>query len=299
MKWLTIPISYGLIIASGVLGITAVAVSEWKDDFVLSVLLYILLAVLPYFLGWYILDRRFFKKEFWPRFRILTGVTVFAPVIFMSYDRFFDLKHEMVSHPADIYLDSRAIPELMAGLVTFAFTIFLISFLSIYILWFDIRKSVYLIPIISLLCIAGVWHMSEGDFKAIREDGIVISLQDTYEEIPWSEVEQAYLNSAVKYSSGSGGTSDYVWTFIFQLKNGEDIPFGPFVYHKKTLKHSLAIKKKIMDEKIPISLEALTEDDWYFVKLDIESEKDANVEDFYSLIQYNPETGEYYSVPYD
>jgi hypothetical protein len=70
------------------------------------------------------------------------------------------------------------------------------------------------------------------------------------------------------------------------------------IFHQSTIKHC-PIKNKIMAERIPLSTEALSEDEWDFVELDMEFEEEANPKDFYTLFQYNPETKDYYDLPFN
>jgi len=270
-----------------------VVTCDWKNEFLFGFSSYMILAILPFSLGYFWNNKKSFKKEYWFRFRVFTGITIVIPVGFKLYPHFLNEKQQELFQTANIYIDAIAIPAFFSAGVVVALIVGIIALLSIYINWFAISKKFYFLFSMSVVSLAIMYFMTEKDYKAINEEGIIVSSDDTHQEFIWTDVESVYLSSYV-----SSASEEYVWDFIFYLKDGEEITIGPFYYQQDEIATSLAIKEKIMQQKIAMYLDGLTDEDWQYVQSDIEEQTDVNPQDFYTLIQYNPETKEYYDMPY-
>ncbi|MGM9944365.1 MAG: hypothetical protein ACI33M_05440 [Lysinibacillus sp.] len=287
-------ISYMLILLAIIVGVMIVVTCDWKNEFLFGFASYMILAILPFSLGYFWINKKSFKKEYWFRFRVFTGITIVIPVGFKLYPYFLDEKQQELFNTANIYIDAIALPAFFTAGVVVALIVGVIALLSIYINWFKLSKKMYFLFSISVVSLVVMYFMTEKDYKAINEDGIIVSLEESHEEIAWTDVESVYLSSYVS----SDRSRKYVWEFIFYLKDGEEITIGPFRYEQDTITTSLTIKEKIMQQKIAMYLDGLTDEDWQYVQSDMEGQTDVNPQDFYTLIQYNPETKEYYDMPY-
>ena len=290
-------ISYMLILLSVIVGTMIIMMGDWKNEFLFGLASYMFLAILPFSLGYFWINKKSFKKEYWFRFRFFTAITILIPAAFRLYETFFKKQEEM-SITTDIYRDAVPAPVLLSAGVVVVLIVGVITLLSIYINWFAISKKIYVLFGISVISLAFMYFFNEKDYKAINEDGIVISLDDTQQEFTWADIESVYLSSYVSGDSSRKVANQYVWEFIFYLKDGEEITIGPFHYEQDTIATSLTIKDKIMQQKIAMYLDGLTDEDWQYVQSDMEVQTDVNPQDFYTLIQYNPETNEYYDMPY-
>lgn len=288
-----------LIIAALIMGITAVGIAEWKRPF-FSIVFYLMIGLIPFLLGILLLAGiKGFKEGIWGPLRVFTGITVILPLTLQLADYLKERKIQLVSSPNDIYLDSAGIPDWLAWVIIFAGITAFFTFLAMYVAWFKVPKNVYILFSISIILCIFIPLLTKGDFRAIRNDGLVTSVQEEYNEVPWSKMERVFLNGYIEEAIGKSGSDEYVWEFIFYTKEGEKEAFGPFGYSDYNLETSHAIKNKIMAERIPLSTEALSEDEWDFVELDMEFEEEANPKDFYTLFQYNPETKDYYDLPFN
>lgn len=73
--------------------------------------------------------------------------------------------------------------------------------------------------------------------------------------------------------------------------------FSGFGYDEPSLKYSHQIKNVIMENKISMSIDSISEREWEFLEVDMEDDE-IKPDDFYKLFQYNPETNEYYDIKY-
>lgn len=290
-------ISYMLILLSIIVGTMIVMTGDWKNEFWFGFASYLFLAIFPFSLGYFWINKKSFKKEYWFRFRFFTAITIVIPAAFRIYETFFK-QQEGMSSTTDIYRDTFAAPVLLSAGVVVVLIVGVITLLSIYINWFAISKKIYVLFGISIVSLAFMYFSTEKDYKAINEDGIVISMEDTQQQFAWADIESVYLSSYVSSDSSRKASNQYVWEFVFYLKDGEEITIGPFRYDQDTIATSLTIKDKIMQQKIAMYLDGLTDEDWQYVQSDMDEQTDVNPQDFYTLIQYNPETKEYYDMPY-
>ena len=287
-------ISYMLLLLAVIVGGMIVVTWDWKNEFLVGFASYMFLAILPFSLGYLWINKKSFKKEYWFRFRVFTGITIVIPVGVKLYPYFLDEKQQQLFNTANVYLDAIARPAFFSAGVVVALIVGVIALLSIYINWFKLSKKIYFLFGMSAISLAIMYFMTEKDYKAINDDGIIVSAEESHQEIAWTDVESVYLSSYVS----SEKSKKYVWEFIFYVKDGEEITIGPFRYEQDAITTSLTIKDKIMQQKIAMYLDGLTDEDWQYVQSDIEGQTDVNPQDFYTLIQYNPETKEYYDMPY-
>jgi len=117
--------------------------------------------------------------------------------------------------------------SMFAGLTAF------ISFTGIFVVFGWKNSYLYLkyMLIISLSLSIILSVIMHNDYKAINQDGLVISTLGQKEEIYWSKFKHAYLKANVTrdgFSKTSG--SSFNWEFDFHLKNGETEEFGSFSY---------------------------------------------------------------------
>lgn len=160
-------------------------------------------------------------------------------------------------------------------------------------------KSTLAFCIFSFFLTGLLVYVSKGDFEAVRTDGIVTQKLGEKEEIGWSEVRHVDIVGYISEDGTSKSRSrSFRWEFVFYLKNGSEKRIGPFLYSNMYINGSLDIKKVIMDKKIPMSTSEITKKQWSVLKLDMEY-RDGNPDNFYKVFQYNPETKEYYSIPYE
>ena len=292
-------ISYMLILLSVIIGSIIVVTGDWKNEFLFSFASYMFLAILPFSLGYFWINKKSFKREYWFRFRFFTAITILMPVAFRLYEAFLKKQQDGMSRTSDIYIDAVATPVYFGASAIVLLIVGTITLLSIYINWFAISKKIYFLFGISHVGLAIVYFSTDKDYKAINEDGIIIPLEDTYEEFAWTDIESVYLSSYVRSDNARIASEQYVWEFVFYLKDGGELTFGPFRYEQDAISTSLTIKDKIMQQRIAMYLDGLTDEDWQYVQSDMEGQADVNSQDFYTLIQYNPETKEYYDMPYE
>ena len=114
---------------------------DWKNEFFVGFASYMILAILPFSLGYFWINKKSFKKEYWFRFRFFTGITIVIPVGFKLYPYFLDEKQEQLFNTANIYLDAIARPAFFSAGVVVALIVGVIALLSIYINWFTLFKE--------------------------------------------------------------------------------------------------------------------------------------------------------------
>ena len=284
-------ISSMFILLSIIVGSTIVMTFDWKNELLFSCACYMFLAILPFSLGCFWVNKKTFRKEYWFRFRIFTGITIIIPIVVKLYPYFKDEKREQLSNKVTIYIDAIPLPTYFNTSVIVALVVGSMALLRIYISRFKTSKKMYMLFGASVVSLGIMYFVTENDYKAITEEGIVVSMPHTQQAFAWTDVESVYLSSYVNVRA-------YVWEFVFKMKDGEEIVIGPFRHQQDELTTSLTIKDKIMQQKIAMYLDGLTEEDWQYVQSDIEGQADVNPQDFYTLIQYNPETKEYYDMPY-
>ena len=287
-------ISYMLLLLAVIAGVMIVVTWDWKNEFLVGFASYMFLAIVPFSLGYLWINKKSFKKEYWFRFRVFTGITIIIPFGVKLYPYFLNEEQEQLLGRANIYLDAIARPAFFSAGVIVALIVGLITLLSIYINGFKLSKKIYFLFVVSAISLAIMYVITEKDYKAINDDGIIVSAEESQQTVVWADIESVYLSSYVS----SENARKYVWEFVFYVKDGEEITIGPFRYEQDAIATSLAIKEKIMQQKIAMYLDGLTDEDWQYVQSDIEGQIDVNPQDFYTLIQYNPETKEYYDMPY-
>ena len=287
-------ISYMLLLLAVIVGVMIVVTWDWKNEFLVGFASYLFLAILPFSLGYLWINKKSFKKEYWFRFRVFTGITIIIPFSVKLYPYFFNEQQAQLLDRANIYVDAIAQPTFFSMGVVVALIVGVIALLSIYINGFKLSKKIYVLFGMSAISLAIMYFIAEKEYKAINDDGIIVSAEESQQEFAWADIESVYLSSYVS----SENTKKYVWEFVFYVKDGEEITMGPFRYEQDAIATSLAIKDKIMEQKIAMYLDGLTDEDWQYVQSDMDGQTDVNPQDFYTLIQYNPETKEYYDMPY-
>ncbi|UHA58718.1 hypothetical protein KDJ21_018035 [Metabacillus litoralis] len=208
-------------------------------------------------------------------------------------------KLERLAGPGNVYFAN--ISEGWLGYtIVFVSLITFMSFAGIFVLgWKNSKHSLRYTFIINLIFTILISVMINDDYKAINQDELIISTLGKKEKIPWSDVKHAYLKGKItsdgfKKSSGSS----FKWKFEFVLKNGDTEEFGPFTYFKYNLKDSLNIKKLLADKNISLTIDQLSDEEWEYVQIDMDYEEEVKPEDFYSLFQYDPKSGQYYYIHY-
>jgi len=288
-----------VIIISIIFGMTTVGIAE-PDDLFATAIMYLMIGLFPFFLGFYVMNGKYKLKEALPMFRIYTGVTIFIPLVLQLADYLTNGKNERLSTPSDIYLDILGGSEWIFYLHYIPAFFAFITFLGLYMFG---RKNLpnyapYLF-IISLILTIGLTFFTKDDYRAIREEGLFSSIQGKDEKVAWTEIEKVYLSGFVSRDGYSKtATASFKWEYIFHLKNGGQIVYGPFGYSEYHLTVSHAIKNKIMEERLAMSSDFITEKEWGYIEVDMDYES-GDPNDFYSLFQYNPETEDYYDIPYE
>ena len=100
-------ISYMLILLSIIVGIMIVVTCDWKNEFLFGFSSYMILAILPFSLGYFWNNKKSFKKEYWFRFRVFTGITIVIPVGFKLYPHFLNEKQQELFQTANFARDER------------------------------------------------------------------------------------------------------------------------------------------------------------------------------------------------
>lgn len=291
-------VGYIVVIFAIFLGIIAMSVAEWDQVFA-NIFLYLLLGGLPFVIGvWMIEGWKSLKVTAWGKFRFYTAITFFSPIIIRTISYVNDKKEERVSSATDIFVDYAGTPKWLTYLVMGAGIIAFMTFLAIYVNWFDMERHVYFMFVVSLIISIVVPLIAKDDFRAIREEGLYFSIQGDIEEVPWYQIERVEIVGNNVDGIGSSNSAYFKWDFIFFLKNGDKEKFGSFSYSNYNLTTSLEIKNEIMEHRVSMSLDGLSDEEWSYVEIDMEYEE-GDPHDFYELFQYNPETKEYYHIPYN
>lgn len=276
-------------------GMFSLEVSEWDEHPVVYIILYFILGLIPYLLGYRLFaGKEKFKEKLWISLRIYTAITVFFTLTMELYNYLRYLNHKKLSHPGDIYLDSIALPDTLYFIALVSAFIAVSSLMAIYITWFKVPKIIYIVSIFSLLLGISIPWISKDDYRAIREEGIVMEIQGEYTHIPWNKVHLVDLNGYIE--KGGRNPDRFKWDFIFYTETGtvkmEKIEFNSFGYTSSGIKNSLKIKKKVKEKGIPFSSDSLSEKEWRIVQKEMKEQEDEktppNPEDFYSLFEYNP-----------
>lgn len=233
------------------------------------------------------------------RVRVYVLITIITSILLNFVDSLGRNKLERLAGPGNVYFAN--ISEGWLGYtIVFVSLITFMSFAGIFVLgWKNSKHSLRYTFIINLIFTILISVMINDDYKAINQDELIISTLGKKEKIPWSDVKHAYLKGKItsdgfKKSSGSS----FKWKFEFVLKNGDTEEFGPFTYFKYNLKDSLNIKKLLADKNISLTIDQLSDEEWEYVQIDMDYEEEVKPEDFYSLFQYDPKSGQYYYIHY-
>lgn len=297
-----------LMVISVVFGTVAVGVG-YGEPIVITLFIYLLIGVLPFILALFLLKgrkaiqlnrsglRSFLVSK---GVRIYVYITIIIPTLLKSIDTLNSNNMERLSDPGDVYFTRLTVEWLgytsvIVGLIAF------ISFTGVFVVlgWKNSYLYLRYMLVISLSLSIILAAMMHNDYKAINQDGLVISTLGNNEEISWSDVKHAYLKARVTsdgFSKTSG--SSFKWEFEFHLKNGETEEFGPFSYSTYNLEDSINIKELLADKNISLTTDQLSDKEWSFVQIEMDYEEEAKPEDFYSIFQYDPKTREYYDIQY-
>nr|WP_106781328.1 hypothetical protein [Lysinibacillus timonensis] len=295
------------IIFSFIFGALSVGMG-FDESFKLTIIMYLLFGILPLliakllFEGWQGFQFKVSNMKsllVHPGIRLYVLVTVITPILLNSLDIINFYNMDRLSSPEDVYFANISV-DWLGYIIVFAGLIAFMCFCGVFVLgWKNSKKPLRYTFIISFTLSILISILINNDYQAINPDGLVISTLGNREEIPWSEVEHVNLKGNVSSDGFSkNSTSSFKWKFEFLLKNGETRVFGPFYYTKYSLEDSLNIKRLIHDKNINATTYQLSEREWEFVQVDIGYETDANVEDFYSIFQYDPQSKEYYNIQY-
>lgn len=296
-----------LLFISTVFGALTVGTS-FGEPIVVILFIYLLTSVLPAILALFLLKgrqaivfNRWGLKSFFlsKGVRIYVLITIITPILIMSIDTLHFSNWDRLSSPEDVYFANLSVEwmgyaSIITGLTAFIF------FIGIFVFgWKDSHAFHRYTFILSLSLAIILSVVMRNDYKAINPDGLVISTFGEKEEISWSDVEYAYLTGELNRKGYRSNVSNHFeWEFEFLLKNGETETFGPFSYTDYNLEASKNIKELLADKRISLTTERLTDKEWDYVQIDMDYEEEAKPEDFYSVFQYDPETQEYYNIPY-
>ncbi|MCM3163441.1 hypothetical protein [Metabacillus litoralis] len=296
-----------LLIISVIFGAVSIGMG-YGEPIVITLIMYLILGIFPLILALLIFKgksaikfkvsnlRSLFVNQ---RVRVYVLLTIITPILLNFVDSLGRNKLERLAGPGNIYFAN--ISEGWLGYtIVFVSLITFMSFAGIFVLgWKNSKHSLRYTFIINLIFTILISVMINDDYKAINQDELIISTLGKKEKIPWSDVKHAYLKGKItsdgfKKSSGSS----FKWKFEFVLKNGDTEEFGPFTYFKYNLKDSLNIKKLLADKNISLTIDQLLDEEWEYVQIDMEYEEEVKPEDFYSLFQYDPKSGQYYYIHY-
>ena len=234
-----------------------------------------------------------------PGVRIYVLITIITPILLNSLDTLKFSNVDRLSSPGDVYFASLSV-EWLGYMLVFAGLIAFMAFAGLFVLgWKNSRKPLRYTFIITFILSIFISVIINNDYKAINQNGLVISSLGNKEEISWSDVKHVNLKGSITsdgFSKTSG--SSFKWKFEFFLKNGETEHFGPFSYSEYSLEDSLNIKKLLADKNISLTTDQLLDKEWEYVQIDMDYEEGAKPEDFYSVFQYDPKTREYYDIQY-
>lgn len=296
-----------LLIISVIFGAVSIGMG-YGEPIVITLIMYLILGIFPLILALLLFKgksaikfkvsnlRSLFVNQ---RVRVYVLITIITPIVLNFVDSLGRNKLERLAGPGNIYFAN--ISEGWLGYtIVFVSLITFISFAGIFVLgWKNSKHSLRYTFIINLIFTILISVMINDDYKAINQDELIISTLGKKEKIPWSDVKHAYLKGKItsdgfKKSSGSS----FNWKFEFVLKNGDTEEFGPFTYFKYNLKDSLNIKKLLADKDISLTIDQLSDEEWEYVQIDMDYEEEVKPEDFYSLFQYDPKSGQYYYIHY-
>lgn len=296
-----------LLIISVIFGAVSIGMG-YGEPIVITLIMYLILGIFPLILALLLFKgksaikfkvsnlRSLFVNQ---RVRVYVLITIITPIVLNFVDSLGRNKLERLAGPGNIYFAN--ISEGWLGYtIVFVSLITFISFAGIFVLgWKNSKHSLRYTFIINLIFTILISVMINDDYKAINQDELIISTLGKKEKIPWSDVKHAYLKGKItsdgfKKSSGSS----FKWKFEFVLKNGDTEEFGPFTYFKYNLKDSLNIKKLLADKNISLTIDQLSDEEWEYVQIDMDYEEEVKPEDFYSLFQYDPKSGQYYYIHY-
>lgn len=227
--------------------------------------MYIFMGLVPFMIGLFIVRdvtiKNFYKQQV---FRIYCYFTFVVPCSLIILTMFKEWKRNLLIDPDHIYLSLTSDPWL--GILK-AIILTTITILAAPIV-ISKKRGKKLLKYFSFFIIAFVvlQYASIYDYQSIEKDKVVDSFFGMEREYEWNEVESVFL-------SGSAPDEDFVWSFHFNMENGDDVSFSPFGYHEGSLNLSLKIKEKIKKENVPIQIGQLTEEDRTFVKIDMKYEQ--------------------------
>ncbi|MFZ2462914.1 MAG: hypothetical protein WAW77_04675 [Caldibacillus thermoamylovorans] len=288
-------VSYIIIILSFITGIAATATAEW-DDLFINIFLYLLFGGLPFTIGIIMLEGlKEGKENAWGKFRFYTGISFLAPILLKIIVYFNDKNTNRISTPTDIYITNYQ--DFIGLIIIFTGFYAFCLFIVIYIVGFKVEKELYISLVVAFLISAGLSIYGKNDYYAIREEGLFLSSKEEQIAIPWEDVESVRIEAALVSDIGKYSSKDFEWEFIFYLKEHEPVKFSGFGYDEPSLTYSHQIKNVIMENKISMSIDSISEKEWEFLEVDMEDDE-IKPDDFYKLFQYNPETNEYYDINY-
>ncbi|MCM3409712.1 hypothetical protein [Metabacillus litoralis] len=296
-----------LLIISVIFGAVSIGMG-YGEPIVITLIMYLILGIFPLILALLLFKgksaikfkvsnlRSLFVNQ---RVRVYVLITIITPILLNFVDSLGRNKLERLAGPGNIYFAN--ISEGWLGYtIVFVSLITFMSFAGIFVLgWKNSKHSLRYTFIINLIFTILISVMINDDYKAINQDELIISTLGKKEKIPWSDVKHAYLKGKItsdgfKKSSGSS----FKWKFEFVMKNGDTEEFGPLTYFKYNLKDSLNIKKLLADKNISLTIDQLSDEEWEYVQIDMDYEEEVKPEDFYSLFQYDPKSGQYYYIHY-
>ncbi|WP_316570187.1 hypothetical protein [Neobacillus sp. YIM B06451] len=297
LKW----IAYGIICFSYLMGM--IATSEWLADRTPNYIVgYLAMGLGAFLIGLLLLRGRdlfstyIFKSK---ALRTYLFLTIAGPLSYSLFEAWSHGKYQEFANLKDVWLSPGSVGWLdyflcIAG-AAFFFTAGCLFIAGIK----EAGKYCASLCAFSFLLTATLVYVTNNDYEAIRTDGIVIQKLGEKEEIGWSEVSHVDIIGYLSRDGASANsTRSFKWEFVFYLKDGTKKVIGPFLYNDYFINGSLEIKKLVMEKKIRMATDKITKEEWQFIKVDMDYEK-GNPEDFYAVFQFDPNTGEYYSIPYE
>lgn len=273
-----------LIIGSVVVGlVSALLVDEWKEWPIAFFVVYLIVGLAPFLLGFFIMMGKELKEFIWGPVRLYTGITIGFPLTLHANTFLANISMKSDPGQSDIYLryEGATTDLFFISIITMLIAYF--YFMKIYLSWFTVSKKAYVFFAVFLVVGISTPFLTSNEYRVIREEGIFVITGEEQKEIEWSEVDTVYLNGYLANVNSSRRSTTFAWEFIFMLKNGEKIVFGEFGYSELELENSHNIKNKLIDEKIAIHTDTLTEKEWGFLEIDMKDQEEANPDDFYSL----------------
>ncbi|RDU36032.1 hypothetical protein DRW41_15705 [Neobacillus piezotolerans] len=303
--------AYLIIFIAHVMGLIAIGEFIGERDYSLLAM-YVLFGLIPFLVGFILMrGKQIFyryskgkyiftlKKLYSPNLRVYLYITIAIPC-FYSLMKFWNLgKYQKLANIKDIWL----FPASYMWLDYFLIITGLLSFIMagrIFVAGLkEVERSSIAIFSFSFLLTASIILLTNNDFEAVRKDGIVTQKLGKMESIPWADVKNVGINGYLSQDGFSSTASkSFKWEFIFYLKNGKDKVIGPFYYGNSYLGASLDIKKLIIEKRIPMSTDRISEKEWDFIEVDMEY-NEGSPEDFYTFFQFDPESKKYYNIPYE